>query len=195
MKASSSARSSEPEDSAPELEARDNDGERFQSRSILPVRLRGRRSVFDRFAGRITQWVGSPWAFLLAMVAVVVWAASGPIYDFSETWQMVINTGTTIVTFLMVFIIQQSQNKDSLAIHIKLNELLAAHELASNRVVAVEDLDEAELEVLRRFYCELSRRAATNGGIKESHSLDEARELAVRKRDIRARRSGAAEAA
>jgi low affinity Fe/Cu permease len=149
------------------------------------IRLRGRHSVFDRLSGRVTAWVGSPWAFLLALLAVLVWAATGPLYHFSETWQIVINTGTTIVTFLMVFLIQQSQNKDSLAIHIKLNELLAAHELASNRVVAVEDLDEQELQILRAFYCELARRAAEGGGVKESHSLDEAQELANRKHGLR----------
>lgn len=141
--------------------------------------------MFDRFAGRITLWMGSPWAFLGAMLAVVVWAATGPLYHFSENWQIVINTGTTIVTFLMVFVIQQSQNKDSLAIHIKLNELLAAHEHASNRVVAVEDLDEQELMTLRTFYCELSRRAAEDGGVKESHSLDEAEVVHARKRGAR----------
>lgn len=154
-------------------------------------RLTGRHSIFDRFAGWVTQAVGSPWAFLLALITVLAWAFSGPFYHFSETWQIVINTGTTIVTFLMVFIIQQSQNKDSLAIHIKLNELLAAQELASNRVVAVEDLDEQELIMLRKFYCELSRRALEGGGVKESHSLDEAEFVHARKQNIRtaARRS------
>lgn len=159
-----------------------------QLRSRPLLRLTGNHSAFDRFAGYITVWAGSPWAFLLALLAVIVWAVTGPFYHFSETWQIVINTGTTIVTFLMVFLIQQSQNKDSLAIHIKLNELLAAHELASNRVVAIEDLDEAELATLREFYCELSRRAAADGGVKESHSLDEARELAGRKSDLREKR-------
>lgn len=152
------------------------------------IQLRGRHSIFDRFANRVTLAVGSPWAFMLALGAVLVWAGTGPLYHFSETWQIVINTGTTIVTFLMVFVIQQSQNKDSLAIHIKLNELLAAHELASNRVVAVEDLDEQELHTLRKFYCELSRRAAADGGVKESHSLDEAHELANRKASRRTAR-------
>jgi low affinity Fe/Cu permease len=95
---------------------------------------------------------------------------------------MVVNTGTTIVTFLMVFLIQQSQNKDSLAVHIKLNELLAAHELASNRVVAIEDLDESELETLRAFYCQLAQMAEAEGGVKNSHSLDDAREVHARKR-------------
>lgn len=151
------------------------------------IQLRGRHSVFDRFANFITTWVGSPWAFILALVAVLVWAATGPFYHFSETWQIVINTGTTIVTFLMVFVIQQSQNKDSLALHIKLNELLAAHELASNRVVAVEDLDEAELETLRLFYCEIARKAALESGIKDSHSFDDAHELHDRKTELRRR--------
>lgn len=159
------------------------------------LRLTGNHSAFDRFAGYITLWAGSPWAFVLALLAVILWAITGPFYHFSETWQIVINTGTTIVTFLMVFLIQQSQNKDSLAIHIKLNELLAANELASNRVVAIEDLDEAELATLRQFYCEISRRAAKSGGVKESHSLDEARELAGHKNDVRANRSRASDSA
>jgi low affinity Fe/Cu permease len=153
------------------------------------IRLKGRHSVFDIFAARVTAWVGSPWAFALAFLCVLVWAASGPTFHFSETWQMVINTGTTIVTFLMVFIIQQSQNKDALAVHIKLNELLAAHELASNRVVAVEDLDEADLTTLRTFYCSLAKRAESEGGIRISHSLDEADDLHERKEKARARKN------
>jgi low affinity Fe/Cu permease len=146
----------------------------------------GRHSLFDRFATRVTAGVGSPWAFALALLAVLVWALTGPMFHFSETWQMVVNTGTTIITFLMVFLIQQSQNKDSLAVHIKLNELLAAHELASNRVVAVEDLDESDLAVLRAFYCNLAKRAEADGGIKQSHSLDEAKEVHERKATRRA---------
>jgi low affinity Fe/Cu permease len=106
-------------------------------------------------------------------------------FHFSETWQMVINTGTTIVTFLMVFLIQQSQNKDSVAVHIKLNELLASHELASNRVVSIEDLDEADLGRLREFYCRLAALAEQDGGIKQSHSLDDAQGLHRKKMDAR----------
>jgi len=141
----------------------------------------GRRSLFDRFAGGVTRVAGSPWAFTVALGCVIVWAMTGPAFHFDESWQMVINTGTTIVTFLMVFLIQQSQNKDSVAIHIKLNELLASHELASNRVVAVEDLDESDLAVLRDFYCEIAALAEKAGGVKESHSLDDAKHVHQRK--------------
>ncbi|MGH8171976.1 MAG: low affinity iron permease family protein [Rhodanobacteraceae bacterium] len=141
------------------------------------IHLMGQRSAFDRFAGSVTRWAGSPWAFAIALLSIFVWSATGPMFHFSENWQMVINTGTTIVTFLMVFLIQQSQNKDSVAIHIKLNELLASHHLASNRVVAVEDLDESDLNTLRNFYCELAALSEKEGGIKKSHSLDEARQI------------------
>ena len=146
------------------------------------LRLSGRHSVFDRFAGSVTRLAGTPWAFAVALLSIVLWAATGPMFHFSSMWQMVVNTGTTIVTFLMVFLIQQSQNKDSLAVHIKLNELLAAHEFASNRVVAVEDLDEADLERLRAFYCELAGLAENEGGLKCSHSLDDAQMVHARKR-------------
>jgi low affinity Fe/Cu permease len=145
------------------------------------LKLTGRHSVFDRFASYVTARAGSPWAFALALLAIAAWAVTGPTFHFSETWQMVVNTGTTIITFLMVFLIQQSQNKDALAVHIKLNELLAAHELASNRVVAVEELDEADLTTLHTFYCRLAERAEKEGGIKRSHSLDEAEEVHERK--------------
>lgn len=149
------------------------------------IRLKGKHSIFDRFAGKVTQHAGSPWAFALALFAILVWGVTGPVFHYSEAWQMVVNTGTTIVTFLMVFLIQQSQNKDSLAVHIKLNELLAAHEYASNRVVAIETLDEADLAVLRKFYCELAAVAEKDGGIKKSHSLDDAREVTARKAKVR----------
>jgi low affinity Fe/Cu permease len=145
------------------------------------LKLTGRHSVFDRFAGAVTRLAGTPWAFAIALLSIVLWAATGPMFGFSSMWQMVVNTGTTIVTFLMVFLIQQSQNKDSLALHIKLNELLAAHEFASNRVVAVEDLDEADLERLRAFYCELAELAENQGGLKCSHSLDDAQMVHARK--------------
>ncbi|MEO8673298.1 MAG: low affinity iron permease family protein [Tahibacter sp.] len=133
--------------------------------------------TFDRFSGAVTRAVGSPFAFGLASAAVLLWAATGPMFHFSENWQMVINTGTTIVTFLMVFLIQQAQNKDGVAVHLKLNELLASHRDASNRLVSIEDLDENELRTLRAFYGRLAKLAADNGGLKESHSLDEAEAL------------------
>ena len=104
--------------------------------------------LFDRFAGGATRHAGSPTAFVLAVGVVVAWALTGPMFGYSETWQLVINTGTTIVTFLMVFLIQQSQNKDAVAVHLKLNELLASHREASNMLVSIEDLDEDELRQL-----------------------------------------------
>jgi low affinity Fe/Cu permease len=97
----------------------------------------------------------------------------GPLFDFSESWQLVINTGTTIVTFLMVFLIQQSQNKDSVALHLKLNELLAANREASNRMIGIEDLDEQDLREVASFYLRLSERAKRAGPRKEAHSIDE----------------------
>jgi len=94
-------------------------------------------------------------------------------FGFSENWQLVINTGTTIVTFLMVFLIQQSQNKDSVALHLKLNELLAANKVASNRMIGIEDLDEEQLREVAAFYVSLAARARTTGACKECHSIDE----------------------
>jgi low affinity Fe/Cu permease len=105
---------------------------------------------------------------------VVVWAATGPFFNYSDTWQLVINTGTTIVTFLMVFLIQRSQNKDALALQLKLNELVAAMKGASNRLIDVEDLDEAELRVLHQHYRALARLAKRDGKLTESHSIEEA---------------------
>ncbi|CAG9179201.1 low affinity iron permease family protein [Cupriavidus respiraculi] len=129
---------------------------------------------FDCFAGIATRGAGSPTAFALAVLTVALWAVTGPMFGFSETWQLVINTGTTIITFLMVFLIQQSQNKDSLAIHLKLNELLASHKLASNRLVAIEDLDEEELKKLAVFYRRLSELSERDGGIDETHDVEDA---------------------
>ena len=130
-------------------------------------------TAFDRFASGATRWAGSPAAFCMALATVLVWAAVGPIYHFSENWQLVINTGTTIVSFLMVFLIQQSQNKDSVAMHLKLNELLAANRNASNRKIGIETLDEQDLRDVAAFYVRLAERAKAAGANKEAHSLDE----------------------
>ncbi len=138
------------------------------------VRISGRHSIFDRFAGHITRMAGSSWAFVVAVSIVVIWALAGPMLDYSQSWQLVINTGTTIITFLMVFLIQQSQNKDSLALHIKLNELIASNKLASNQTIAVEGLDAADLELLHAFYLKLAELAQQEHGLKRSHSLDDA---------------------
>ena len=115
-----------------------------------------KKHSFETFASSVTRAVGSTTAFLIALLMVLIWAASGPVFHYSETWQMVINTGTTIITFLMVFLIQKSQNKDSLAIQLKLNELIAAHEFASNRLVNVENMTEDELRIIHKYYSKLS---------------------------------------
>ncbi|MBY0276064.1 low affinity iron permease family protein [Candidatus Binatia bacterium] len=133
------------------------------------------QSLSERFARFATRWTGSSGAFALALLAVLVWAATGPFYHYSETWQLVINTGTTIVTFLMVFVIQRSQNKDSLALHLKLNEIVAALQGASNRLIAAEDLCENELDTLRRHYGRLVELAECEASVTESHSVEEAR--------------------
>ena len=145
--------------------------------------------LFDRFAGAATRQAGSPVAFALAVLVVVAWAVTGPLFGFSETWQLVINTGTTIVTFLMVFLIQQSQNKDAIAVHLKLNELLASHREASNHLVAIEDLDEEELRQLVVFYRHLAELADEEGGVKCSHSIDEANQIHAEKKRVRRARS------
>jgi low affinity Fe/Cu permease len=131
-------------------------------------------SLLEHLASRATQWVGGRWAFVLACGAVIVWAATGPIFHYSDTWQLIINTGTTVVTFLMVFLIQRSQNNDSRAIQLKLNELVAALDGASNRLIGAESLSEAELEVLSSHYKTLVTRAMQDAVITESHSVDEA---------------------
>lgn len=137
---------------------------------------------FDRMAGSFTHASGSPPAFALALLTVIVWACTGPIFRFSETWQLVINTGTTIVTFLMVFLIQHAQNKDSVALHLKLNELIAAQREASNSLIAVEDLDEEELLLVRRFYQRLAELDVAEGGVSGSHAPHRIPEAHARKR-------------
>lgn len=129
---------------------------------------------YNRMSSVITRSTGSPVALIIAMSIIIIWAVTGPIFHYSDTWQLVINTGTTIITFLMVFIIQQSQNKDTVAIHLKLNELIAVNEHASNRLVDIEDLSDKELEVLKKFYVKLSEIAENDKELFTTHSLDEA---------------------
>src|SRR6476620_9788040 len=112
----------------------------------------------EKFSRAVTEWSGTSWAFTLALAIILVWAACGPIFHYSDTWQLVINTGTTIVTFLMVFLIQRSQNKDALAIQVKLNELLASQAGASNQLINVEDWREADLVALHKRFTTLSER-------------------------------------
>ena len=129
----------------------------------------------ESFSGAVTRWTGSTSAFAAALAVVLVWGILGPVFDFSNTWQLVINTGTTIITFLMVFLIQRTQNKDSLAIHLKLNELVSAMQGASNRLVDVEALSERDLHTLSRYYAELALLAKSEVDVTESHSVEEAR--------------------
>src|ERR1041384_5955872 len=130
--------------------------------------------VLGNFASWATHATGSTPAFLLACLVIVVWVVTGPIFHFSDTWQLVINTGTTIVTFLMVFLIQRSQNKDSLALQLKLNEIVAALEGASNRLISVEDLSEEDLKTLHIHYQRLAEMAKDERALRESHSIEEA---------------------
>ena len=145
--------------------------------------------VFDKIASVVTKAAGSPVVSVSAFVLIIIWALTGPLFGFSNTWQLVINTGTTIITFLMVFIIQQSQNKDTHAIHLKLNELIASNEKASNRLIDIEDLTEKELHVLKAFYVKLSQTAEKEKDIFSSHSIDEA-EMNHKEKQKRIKRIG-----
>lgn len=155
----------------------------------MPANKLRRARFFNKIAGWITHKAGSPAVSISAFLVIILWGFSGPLFNFSNTWQLVINTGTTIITFLMVFIIQQSQNKDTAAIHLKLNELIACNEKASNRLVDIEDLTEGEIHILKTFYIELADKAEKEMDLHSSHSLDEAKDnhnLKIR----RARKAG-----
>src|SRR5687767_15097696 len=130
--------------------------------------------VLERFSLAATKATGTSGAFILALTVIIVWAVTGPLFHFSDTWQLVINTGTTIVTFLMVFLIQRSQNKDAVALHLKLNEIVAAMEGASNRLINVEDLSESEVRLLHRHYGRLAQLSRENHSLAESHSIEQA---------------------
>ncbi len=142
---------------------------------------RGFSAFFNRFSNAVTRVTGTPWAFILAGLVILVWGITGPIFKFSDTWQLVINTGTTVVTFLMVFVIQHSQNKDTKAIQLKLNELIAANHDASNRLVSIEDLTDDELELIKKFYMHLAQVAKNENNIFSTHSLDEAKQNSAKK--------------
>jgi low affinity Fe/Cu permease len=143
---------------------------------------RGTRKILEHFSTSVSNWTGSTSAFALAVLVIVVWGAMGPLFGFSDTWQLVINTGTTIVTFLMVFLIQRAQNKDAIAIQLKLNELVAAMDGASNRLIDVEDLSEEELSVLHQHYAKLVLMARKDTRLTVSHSIEEAEVRHARKR-------------
>jgi low affinity Fe/Cu permease len=132
-------------------------------------------TVLERFSTRASQWTGSSWAFGIALTLVLVWAIAGPLFRFSADWQLVINTGTTIATFLMVFLIQRAQNKEARAVQLKLNEIVAALEGASNRLVGAEDLSEDELHALHERYLKLAAQVQSRHGpaLKKAVSVEE----------------------
>ncbi len=136
--------------------------------------MRQKKNFFEKFANWATNATGSSTAFILAASTIVVWAGTGPVFKYSTTWQLIINTGTTIITFLMVFLIQKTQNKDSKAIHLKLNELIAAHQGASNRMVNIEDITEKELDQLHKFYVRIAILAKQEDDLGCTHSIDAA---------------------
>lgn len=113
---------------------------------------------FRRFSVKVSQIVGSPWAFIAALIVIIIWALTGTFFDYSDTWQLVINTGTTIVTFLIVFLIQNTQNRDSKALHIKIDELIKGVRGASNALVDIEDLPDEEIEELHQQFKSLHIR-------------------------------------
>jgi len=152
------------------------------------VNINSSKSPFDKFSAMVTKITGSSWAFLVAVIFIIAWAVSGPLFKFSDTWQLVVNTVTSVITFLMVFIIQQSQNKDTMALQLKLNELIAANSKASNRLIDVEDLTDEELQRLKKFYCELGELAEKDKDLFQTHSIEEAKEIEEEERTERNRR-------
>jgi low affinity Fe/Cu permease len=152
-----------------------------QSKKRIP---HSQANIFDKISTVVTRTAGRPGASIIAFSLILIWGLCGPLFDFSDTWQLVINTSTTIITFLMVFIIQQSQNKDTLALQLKLNELIACQPSASNRLIDIEDLTEDELIVLKKFYIKLAVLAEKENDLYSSHSLDEATVAHSRKKRI-----------
>jgi low affinity Fe/Cu permease len=143
-----------------------------------------RAGWLERGSRLATEWTGTSLAFALAVGTIIVWALTGPVFHFSDTWQLVINTGTTIVTFLMVFLIQRAQNKDSAAIHLKLNELVAAMVGASNRLISSEELTEDEVKLLRAHYHKLVELAKKDEDFTCAHSIEEAEAEHARKQEL-----------
>ena len=124
---------------------------------------------FRRLASKTSHGVGSPWAFIVALGTVTVWALTGPVFHYSDTWQLAINTSTTIVTFLMVFLIQNTQNRDSHAIHLKLDELIRTNEAARNRLICLEELDDREIAELQHEFDKLAQEKLRERGLESSH--------------------------
>jgi low affinity Fe/Cu permease len=156
---------------------------------MIDRRVRAHDTIWSRFATLSTKWTGSTAGFMIALAVTVIWALTGPIFQYSDTWQLTINTGTTVVTFLMVFLIQRSQNKDTLAVQLKLNEIVAAIEGASNRLISIEDLSEDELKVLHIHYRQLAEMSKADTTLTDSHSIEEAEVRHALKKDRRKRKS------
>ena len=147
---------------------------KFYNAQDMSRNKQGLKAFFEKFSGSVTKLTGKPIAFSIAFAIILLWGITGPIFKFSDTWQLVINTGTTIITFLMVFLIQESQNKESLSIQLKLNEIVAALDGASNKLINAQDLSEAELEALYKYYHKLAAMAKKDSSITQSHSVEEA---------------------
>jgi low affinity Fe/Cu permease len=141
-------------------------------------------NTIENYASKITNGAGSNYTLIVAFVVVLVWCASGFFMHFSEQWALIMSTGSSAVTFLMVFLIQKSQNKDSLATQLKLNELVAANEMASNRLVDVEGMTEEELKVIQKYYSKLRIFAQKQDSLQQSHSIDERHEEHEIKKDM-----------
>jgi low affinity Fe/Cu permease len=148
-------------------------------------------AVCERISTSATAWTGSTPALVAAISMLFLWLLTGPAFHFSDTWQLVMNTITSIITFIMVFLIQRTQNKDSLALQLKLNELVAAMHGASNRLIDVEELSEDELKVLHRYYQRLTEMAKTDEDLGKSHSVEEAQQRHKVKRSAFEKAGGA----
>lgn len=146
---------------------------------------KGVQNKFEKISSAITKWTGSPIVVLAAFLLILIWGITGPFFDFSEEWQLIINSSTTIITFLMVFIIQHSQNKDTLAIQIKLNELLATQKKANNSLINIEDLTEEDLEKIKKHYARLADMAKDEEPIDESYSVEDTLEAHEEKEEYK----------
>jgi low affinity Fe/Cu permease len=138
---------------------------------------------FGRFARHTAEWTGTPWSFAIAVTVILVWAVTGPVFGFSDTWQLVINTGTTIVTFLMVFLIQNTQNRDSKAMHLKLDELLRGVKGARTGLVDLEDASDEEMDELQREFARIRelRKSSPDLVAREARELGDAAEAEARR--------------
>lgn len=124
--------------------------------------------AFGKFAAGASGWLGSKWAFVGAIVIIVIWAGTGPLFHYSDTWQLVINTGTTIITFLMVFIIQNTQNRDARAINLKLDELIHAIDTAKNQMMDIEKLSDEELDQIHERYTQIRAECDDDEGVSKA---------------------------